>query len=80
MSAKFEIGKTYLHPGLYTPSWMVLIMARTETTITMRECGFPDDPEDYVTKDIIIENGDEECLAWEYYDHKAYMSSRDVIK
>lgn len=69
---KFEIGKQYLRPGLYIPSFWVTITSRTETTITFEEINFPGTTsEEYpISYD---EEGNEIVEVWRYYQESGYL-------
>ena len=62
---KFEVGKTYEYPGLYTPSFRVRVVARTDKTITFEEVNYPGDNSSprSITYD---EAGNEIIEVWHY--------------
>jgi hypothetical protein len=72
---KFEVGKKYVRPGLYGPSFGVVCTARTENTATFVQAGCEEDKEGYATIEIIKEDGVEACLCWESQGSKAYIHS-----
>lgn len=74
---KFEIGREYHRPGLFGPSFWVVCVERTETTVTFISEGWLNeaeiDPGAYATLDIEHDGDTEVCECWEYRDHRGYI-------
>ena len=68
---KFEVGKVYLRPGLFIPSFWVKIIERTEETITFEELEYPSSSIEYSVEHD--EAGNEVVKAWEYYNEIGNM-------
>lgn len=68
---KFEIGNTYIRPGLFIPSFWVRIVSRTETEITFEELDFPGTFNTYQIS--FDEAGNEIAQVWEYEDIVGYI-------
>ena len=68
---QFIVGKTYLRPGLYGPSFWVLIINRTKNTITFEELNFPNETATYsISHDRF---GNEIAAVWQDEDEIGYM-------
>jgi len=68
---KFEVGKVYLRPGLFIPSFWVRNIERTEETIIFEELECPGSLIEYPIE--YDEAGNEVVKVWEYYNEVGYM-------
>ena len=67
---EFEIGKTYIMPGLYIPSFRIVIEDKRAEKLQVHEVEFP---EESFSLQIEKYSEGERVLAYEYHGVQGYM-------
>lgn len=68
---KFEVGKVYIWPALYTSSFAIKVVGRTENAIIFEELAHPGERMAHIISYDC--KGNEVILAWEYQGEKGYI-------
>ena len=80
---RFEINNSYRCSSLYGGVITYIVVDRDEKTVTMKEEWIAEDTGDLadaITKfEIIIDQGIEKILIWEYHGHEAYIYANEFI-
>ena len=70
---KFEIGKDYVRPGLFSSNFKVRVVARTEKTASFVQVGWEEEPPVEIV--IEVQDNEEVCECWDYMEHKGYIKA-----
>ena len=68
---KFEVGKIYIWPALYTSSFAIKVVSRTENSIIFEELAHPGKRMCHIVS--YDHKGNEVILAWKYQEENGYV-------